>query len=148
MKGKGSQRTKNFGVSAILFSAIALFWFLCLTSGFAQPKGTSRLSIATGGTGGVFYVLGGGIAAILSKYMPGVEATAEVTPASVDNCRLILARNADIAFSNGDTAYDAYAGIERFKTIGKVPLRALAVLYSSPNHLVTLEGSGIEVVGL
>ena len=140
MKVKGNHRTE------ILWDSTMIFSFLFFTTSFAQPKVTSRLSIATGGTGGVFYVLGGGIAAAISKYIPGVVATAEVTPASVDNCRLIMDRNADIAFSNGDTAYDAYAGIERFKAIGKIPLRALAVLYSSPNHLVALEGTGIDKV--
>jgi uncharacterized protein len=45
-----------------------------------------RLSIATGGTGGVYYPYGGGMAAVLSKHLPGVDVTAEVTAASVDNC--------------------------------------------------------------
>jgi len=46
----------------------------------------------------VFYVVGGGIAAVISKYLPGVEATAEVTAASVDNCKLIMAKKADLGF--------------------------------------------------
>jgi len=50
------------------------------------------LSIATGGVGGVYYPLGGGFATLISKYIPGVEATAEVTTASVDNLKLIHAR--------------------------------------------------------
>jgi len=39
----------------------------------AQTK--TRLSIATGGTGGVYYPLGGGLAALISKHIQGVEAT-------------------------------------------------------------------------
>jgi TRAP transporter TAXI family solute receptor len=109
----------------------------------AQTK-TTRLSIATGGTGGVFYVVGGGIAALISKHLPGVEATAEVTAASVDNCKLIMTRKADLGFVLADTAYDAYAGIERFRGTGKVPLRALAVLYPAVSQIVTIEGVGIE----
>jgi len=109
----------------------------------AQTK-TTRLSIATGGTGGVFYVVGGGIASLISKHLPGVEATAEVTAASVDNCKLIMIRKADLGFVLADTAYDAYAGIERFKGTGKVPLRALAVLYPAVSQIVTTEGAGIE----
>jgi uncharacterized protein len=50
--------------------------------GFAQTK--KRISVATGGMGGVCFVIGGGIASILTKYA-GVEAAAEVTAASVDN---------------------------------------------------------------
>ena len=46
-------------------------------------------SIATGGTGGVYYPYGGAIARVISAHLPGVEATAEVTAASVDNLKLI-----------------------------------------------------------
>jgi TRAP-type uncharacterized transport system substrate-binding protein len=61
----------------------------------AQQKSV-RLSIATGGTGGVYYPLGGGLANVLSKNLLAVEATAEVTSASVDNIKLIGARKADV----------------------------------------------------
>ena len=61
---------------------------LCL-GGPASAQTTTRLSIGTGGTGGVYYPLGGGMAAILSKHVPGWEATAEVTGASVANLQLI-----------------------------------------------------------
>ncbi|MGZ9215154.1 MAG: TAXI family TRAP transporter solute-binding subunit [Candidatus Binatia bacterium] len=53
----------------------------------AQVK--NRISIATGGTGGVYYPLGGGMAALISKNTPNTEATAEVTTASVDNVKLL-----------------------------------------------------------
>ena len=45
------------------------------------------LTIATGGTGGVYYPYGGGLAKVLNENLPGVRATAEVTSASVDNLR-------------------------------------------------------------
>ena len=48
-----------------------------------------NLSIATGGTGGVYYPLGGGMANVLSKHVPGMQATAEVTGGSVANLQLI-----------------------------------------------------------
>src|SRR4029450_7199842 len=56
----------------------------------------TRLSIATGGTGGVYYPLGGGLANVLTKSLQGVEATAEVTSASVDNVKLVGSGRADI----------------------------------------------------
>ena len=111
----------------------------------AQTK-TLRLSIATGGTGGIFYVFGGGIAAVISKHVPGVEATAEVTAASVDNCKLIMARKVDLGFILADNAHEAISGIEKFKSTGKIPLRALAVLYPAVSHIVTVEGSGIDKI--
>jgi TRAP transporter TAXI family solute receptor len=105
-----------------------------------------RLSIATGGTGGVFYPYGGGIAKVISDNLPGVEATAEVTAASVDNLKFLKQGTSDLAFTMADTAQDAMQGKEGFEGIGTVPVRTLAVLYSSYAHLVTLEGSGIRRV--
>jgi TRAP transporter TAXI family solute receptor len=101
-----------------------------------------RLSIATGGTGGVYYPLGGGLANILSKSLPGVEATAEVTSASVDNVKLVGAGKADIAFTLADTAADGFNGVGKFKE--KVPIRALAVLYANKSQWVTVDGTGIQ----
>ena len=105
----------------------------------AQPI---RLSIATGGTGGVYYPLGGGLANVVSKTIPGVEATAEVTSASVDNIKLVGAGKADIAFTLADTAADGFNGVGKFKE--KVPVRALAVLYANKSQWVTVEGTGVE----
>lgn len=104
-----------------------------------------RLSIATGGTGGVYFPLGGGLASLISKHIPGVTATAEVTPASVDNMRLIQAKRVDLALTLADTAYDAFKGEEAFRG-SPVPIRTLAPLYNNFNHLVTVEGVGIATI--
>jgi TRAP transporter TAXI family solute receptor len=113
---------------------------LGFSTAFAQKQ--LRLSIATGGTGGVYYPIGGGMANIISKYIPYAEATAEVTSASVDNCLLVGANKADMALIMADTGWDAYSAKGKFKD--KLPIRTLAVLYPNNMHLVTLEGKGIE----
>lgn len=104
-----------------------------------------RISIATGTTGGVYFPLGGGLASLISKNIPGVTATAEVTPASVDNIRLIQAKRADLALVLADTAVDAIKGEEAFRG-NPVPIRTLAPLYNNFNHLVTVDGTGIAVI--
>ncbi len=124
-----------------LFAVFSLFVF-SFSSAWAQK--TVRLSIATGGTGGVYYPMGGGMANILSKYIPYLEATAEVTTASVDNCLLVGKQKAELAFIMADTGWDAYMGKAQFKE--KVPLRTLAVLYPNNMHVVTAEGKGIDKV--
>jgi uncharacterized protein len=128
---------------ALMILLILMFSLFCWISAGAQTK-TVRLSIATGGTGGVYYVMGGGIAAIVSKHLPQTEATAEVTAAAVDNLKLIMTQKADIAFTTADVAYDGYRGLERFKATGKIPIRALAMIYPSVSHVVTIEGTGIN----
>ena len=115
---------------------------LAAASGFAEDV---RLSIGTGGTGGVYYPLGGGMANVLSKYVPGWQATAEVTGASVANLQLIGAGKQDLGFSMADTALDAYSGLNKFKE-GKVNARTLMVLYSNKLQVVTIEGTGINKV--
>lgn len=103
---------------------------------------TTTLAVATGGTGGIFYPLGGGVANMLSKKLPGTQATAEVTGGSVDNIRLLESGQADLGFMTGDVAADAVKGEGKFKTA--VPLRTIVTIYSSPVHVVTISGTGIE----
>jgi len=115
-----------------------------------SPQGagglTQRLSVATGGTGGVYYPYGGGVAKVISDHLDGVEATAEVTAGTVDNLKFLANREADLAFALADSLDDAAAGRGVFADFGAVPALAIAVLYDNLNQLVTLEGKGIETV--
>jgi hypothetical protein len=106
--------------------------------------GMARLSIATGNTGGVYYPFGGGIAKVVGESLPGVQATAEVTAASVDNLKLIQQRKVDIAFALADTLDDALKGKGAFERTGAVKARTLAMLYPNYTHVATVEGRGIE----
>jgi uncharacterized protein len=105
-----------------------------------------NLSIATGGTGGVYYPLGGGMAAVLSKYVPGMQATAEVTGGSVANLQLIGTGKPYLALTMADATLDAYKGQDKFA--GKpVPVRTLMILYPNRMHVVTIEATGIAKMG-
>ena len=114
-------------------------------AGSSHAQQTRQLSIVTGGTGGVYYPLGGGFGNILGKALPGVTATAQVTGGSVDNLRLIGSGKADIAFSQVDAAWDAINGLDKFAN-GKLAVQALAVLYPNHMHVVTVESTGITSV--
>lgn len=105
---------------------------------------TMRLSIATGGTGGVYYPYGGGIAKVISDRLDGVEVTAEVTAGTVDNLKFIANRSVDIAFGLADSIDDAANQRGAFSDFGTVPMRALAVLYDNYNHVVSVTSTGIE----
>jgi TRAP transporter TAXI family solute receptor len=113
-------------------------------SGSGSQGGGGRLSIATGGTSGVYFVYGGGLAKVISSNLDGYRATAETTSASVDNLILIQKGSSDIAFTLGDTALDAVAGREAFKQ--KVPMKALAQIYDNYTQVVAKKGSGIETI--
>jgi uncharacterized protein len=122
--------------------ALALGAVAVAGAAFAQQK---TISIATGGTGGVYYPLGGGLANVLSKTIPGLQATAEVTGGSVDNLKLIGSGKSEVAFSMADAALDAANGEDKFKG-GKVPVQTLMVLYPNRMHVVTVEGTGIATM--
>ena len=109
---------------------------------FAVVAGAQNISIGTGGTGGVYYPMGGGMAAVLSKYVPGMQATAEVTGGSVDNLKLIGTDKPYIGFTMADAGLEALKGEDKFKG-NKIPVRTLMVLYPNRNHVVTTEGRGI-----
>ena len=123
-------------------TALALCAALGLTPALAQQS--KQLSIATGGTGGVYYPLGGGIGNILGKEIAGVTATAQVTGGSVANLQLIGSGKADLCFTQVDAAWDAINATGKFPA--KLPVTALVVMYPNHMHVVTVEGTGINSV--
>ena len=138
---KIKKERKRFVKRVFLLGGILLF----LSGSAWAQQDRKMISIATGGTGGVYYPYGGGIANVISKYIPGVQATAEVTAAAVDNCKLIDGGRAELAFMGADAAWDAFQGqLKNFPK--KIPLRAVAVLYPNVTSLIVLEGRGIEKV--
>jgi len=112
----------------------------------ARPTGKARLVIGTGGTSGVYFPYGGGLARILSAKLPRTEVTAEVTGGSVDNMKLIYVDEADIGMSTADSAYDAIRGDAVYRDTGPIPACTIATLYQSFLHLVALDGAGINEV--
>ncbi len=137
------RRRKGRSGLACLYSALFL---LIALGGLAQAKEVKRLSLLTGGTGGVYYPLGGALAQVISKYVPNTACTAEVTAAAVDNIKLLKAGKGELALVIADVASNGIHGVERFAKDGKIPLRTLAVLYGNLNHMVVLKESGIHTL--
>jgi uncharacterized protein len=127
-----------------IFTGAAALGFALVLGAAAQAQ-QKTIAIGTGGTGGVYYPLGGAVANVLSKHLPGVQATAEVTGGSIDNLKLIGSGQSEIGFTMADAALDAMQGQDKFKS-GKVPLKTLMVLYPNRMHVVTVEGTGIEKI--
>src|SRR5215470_5991461 len=104
-------KRKGLVICALALGAAAM-------AGAAFGQGANQglnIAIATGGTGGVYYPLGGGMANVLSKYVPGVQATARVTGGSVDNLKLIGSQQSEVALVMVDAALDALKGEDKFK---------------------------------
>ncbi|MBI3436953.1 MAG: TAXI family TRAP transporter solute-binding subunit, partial [Proteobacteria bacterium] len=130
---------RNRGMTALTLALGAALW-----AGGADAQ-QLNIAIATGGTGGVYYPLGGGMANVLSKYLPGVQATARVTGGSVANLQLIHSGQSEVALSMADAALDALKGEDKFKG-NKVDVRTLMVLYPNRMHVVSIEGRGVDKI--
>jgi TRAP transporter TAXI family solute receptor len=149
MLSHARRRRHNRTTRYLLSSCRRVAVWLCVASaGVLSACGGSSaqfISIATGGTGGVYYPYGGGLAKVLNESLPNVRASAEVTAASVDNLKLIRDGKADIAFVLADTLADAVNGKGAFAG-SPVPAASLAVLYSNYTHIATLAQSGMTSV--
>ncbi|HOR42423.1 MAG TPA: TAXI family TRAP transporter solute-binding subunit [Atribacterota bacterium] len=127
----------------ILFIAIAFIMVLG-TNSFAQQK---FLAIATGGTGGTYYPLGGALAQLLSNKVEGLIVTAQTSGASVANCNLIGSHEIETAFSQANTTYWCYTGTGLQE--GKQPitnLRGIASIYPETIHIVATKASGVKTI--
>ena len=120
--------------------ALALSATMAVTAVQAQQN----LSIATGGTGGVYYPIGGGLAEMIGRHIDGYTAVAEVTGASVENMGLIHREDSDLAIALADTVYQAYTGTGAFEGRQVADVRAIASIYPNAVQLVALKGSGIN----
>lgn len=123
---------------------ICLITILCITLALAGPVAakTTFIGIGTGGTGGIYYPYGGGVAEIWSKYVPGIQAVAEVTGASVENVKLADKGETVIGEVMGDVADAGYNGLDKFKG-KKHDILSMAVMYPNLLQVVTLKNSGI-----
>lgn len=117
--------------------------FLALVFTGTANAGTTFISIGTGGTGGIYYPYGGGVAQIWSKNVKGVKAVAEVTGASVENVKLAHKGETVIGEVMGDVAAAGYNGLSKFKG-KKHDILSMAIMYPNILHVVALKKSGIN----
>jgi len=131
---------RQIGPATLLLMLAAL-----LLPGTAAAGEKFSFSIVTGGTGGVWYPLGGAIGGVIGKNVPNTDATSEATTAAIDNLKLLAAGKAGMAF-----AYDyhaVWANDGKIAALGKKqPVRVVLSFYEQPLHIVTKEGTGIKSV--
>jgi len=131
--------------------ALGIAWPLAVGAALAacggpSPGGRTFITIATGGTGGVYYPLGGALAQIYTATIPGVNASAQSTVASVFNVQAIQQGKADVAFTQGDVATLAYEKGTEADPTPHANLRGMAVLYVNTVQIVVRRDSDIRSV--
>lgn len=115
-------------------------------SGSSAGGGKQFLNIATGGTAGTYYPLGGALAELLNQNIKGMNASAQSTGASVANVNMLKDGSVDIAFIQNDIAYYAANGKEMFKDNKVESIRGIAALYPETVQFVTTADKGIKSI--
>ncbi len=110
------------------------------------PAEVKEVTIVTGGSSGTYYPIGGAMAQIITKYVPGVKATAVTSGASVVNARKVGELEAEFGLLQNDVAYYAYNGLEMFKDSKLDKLRGVATLYPEIIQIVTLKENNIKTI--
>jgi hypothetical protein len=119
---------------------------LVLAAVFASFAGADKvfLNIATGGTAGTYFPLGGAMAEIINNNVADVNATAVTSGASVANINMLATDEVQMAFVQNDIAFYAYNGVEMFKDKQQANVRAVATLYNETIQVVTLASTGVK----
>ena len=121
-----------------------------LVAGGAWAQQRIFFGVATGGTGGTYYPLGGMLAQLISNKASvdgkKISATAEAAGASVGNAKLLGTKDIESAFVAADILDAAYNGKAQFANAPLKNLRALGALYPETVQLITRADSGINSV--
>ena len=119
-------------------------------STYLDYEGLKDFGIATGGTGGTYYPLGGMLAQLISNKATvdgkKITATAEASGASVGNAKLLGTKDIESSFVAADILDAAYNGKAQFANAPLKNLRALGALYPETVQLITRADSGINSV--
>ncbi|KJS88353.1 MAG: C4-dicarboxylate ABC transporter substrate-binding protein [Peptococcaceae bacterium BICA1-8] len=145
------RRTKLVALLVLIFFALT---FVAGCGGQKAPEkqadnkeapSIKKLSLATGGTAGTYYPIGAAITAIITKYVPGIEATAESTGASVANLKMIADMKVDFILGAANTCLGGFEGEEPFeKPVDNI--RGITALYPETFQFVVLKNSGMTSV--
>jgi len=127
----------------LLSVAVALVLVFALTS---SACAATFLSIATGGTTGTYYPLGGDIANLFQTVLPDVKASAQATGGSADNLRLIDTGNAELGTVQNDVSWFAYTGTDSFENEQITSFSVIASLYAEYVQIVTRADSDINCI--
>ena len=126
---------------------LCLMLSLCFVFGASSGAfGVERMVMSTSATGGSWYLFGGGLCKLISKYIPDASASAKPSASSVENIRNVGRGRVDIGMAMPDAAYNAYNGKGDFSEEQYSDIRALFSIHGADTYLYTLEGSGINSV--
>ena len=128
----------------VVLLSLSLFggFFLSIGADESLAKDTKIVSLATGGVGGIWYSIGGGMAELINKNVPGVKSSAQSTGASVENLRLLNSKEVDFGMWGAATAWKSKSGQEPFTESIKNP-RSIGLMFSAVFQFVIKQKHGV-----
>lgn len=127
-----------------LLVVVLTFGFFSLSD--AVHAKVRRLIIGTAGQGGTWYVIGSGIANLVTKYNPDIKMTASSTRGTIENMRLVATKRLDIGMTQPPADYYAYKGMDLFKGQACPYLRFVCGGHYSVLHAVVPYNSPIKTI--
>ena len=138
---------QRYSIRRLLAASLVALAAIAVLAGCGGGQTEKKfLNIGTGGTAGTYYPIGGAMAEILNKEIPGMNASAQSTGASVANINMLKDGSIDLAIVQNDITYYAVSGTEMFKDKQVANLRGIATLYPETCQFVTLDANGIKSI--
>ena len=127
-----------------VFVVAAVCAVFVLGYGLTAEAATKFVSIATGGTGGTYYIIGGAMGKTIEKYVPEAKVSVESTAASTENCRRLAGKQVKFAIVMPDSAFFAYNGGREFGDKKYPNIRGVMAGHTSTMHFIVRSNSGIK----
>ena len=127
-----------------VFAVAAVCAVFALGYGLTAEAATKFVSIATGGTGGTYYIIGGAMGKTIEKYVPEAKVSVESTAASTENCRRLAGKQVKFAIVMPDSAFFAYNGGREFGDKKYPNIRGVMAGHTSTMHFIVRSNSGIK----
>ncbi|MFO8156100.1 MAG: TAXI family TRAP transporter solute-binding subunit, partial [Thiohalospira sp.] len=128
---------------------VLAFMLVAGASVFAGGEGeTQRVVLATGGTGGVYYPVGGAMASLWSEEIEGLSASSESSGASVENVNLVNAVESQFGLAQNDVTYYAFNAVEMFEDEESMEdLRGVFTMYPETVQIIARSDADVDSVG-
>ncbi len=140
----------NKKVLALSMCLILMCAFVIGGCGGGSDEGAAQeptyVNLATGGTAGTYYPLGGVFTDIWNKNIENVNSTPQSTGASTANVTMMRNGEVEVIFVQNDIAYYAYNGTEMFEGNKFEDIRGLVTLYPETIQIIAKADSGINTV--
>jgi hypothetical protein len=125
------------------FLAVAVSGLLVTTP---AAMGGDFLKFSGGPSGGTFQYFSNGMAIRLSKRIPELKVSNQISRGSVENIRKVNGKRADFGIAYSGDLYLARNGRLAGDTNKYLDVRAMAFLYKAPAQLAVLKNGGIREV--